>query len=90
MTVSHQRILKSWFLTFHKPFFDALEENGNFVLNIKDKVVEGVRHRYVWNTIEALCENGWYSIEDYLWFKPNQCLANGLIGCVMVGNIVST
>lgn len=62
---------KSWFLTFHKPFFDALEENGNFVLNIKDKVVEGVRHRYVWNTIEALCENGWYSIEDYLWFKPN-------------------
>lgn len=60
-----------WFLTFHQPFFDALKPTGSFVLNIKDKVVDGVRHRYVWRTIEALCDRGWFSIDDYLWHKPN-------------------
>jgi site-specific DNA-methyltransferase (adenine-specific) len=60
-----------WFLTFHEPFFNALKPEGSLVLNIKDKVVDGVRHRFVWRTIEALCERGWYSIEDYLWHKTN-------------------
>ncbi len=60
-----------WFLTFHEPFYNALKPKGSFVLNIKDKVVDGVRHRFVWHTIEALCERGWYSIDDYLWHKTN-------------------
>lgn len=60
-----------WFLSFHEPFFNALKPTGSLVLNIKDKVVEGVRHRYVWHTIEALCDRGWFSIEDYLWYKTN-------------------
>ena len=60
-----------WFMSFHEPFFNALKPTGSFVLNIKDKVVEGVRHRYVWRTVEALCERGWLSIEDYLWHKTN-------------------
>jgi len=60
-----------WFMSFHEPFFKALKPTGSFVLNIKDKVVEGVRHRYVWRTVEALCERGWLSIDDYLWHKTN-------------------
>ena len=60
-----------WFLSFHEPFFNALKPTGSFVLNIKDKVIDGVRHRYVWHTIEALCNRGWFSIEDYLWHKTN-------------------
>ncbi len=60
-----------WFLTFHEPFFSALKPTGSLVLNIKDKVVNGVRHRYVWQTIEALCERGWFAIDDYLWQKTN-------------------
>lgn len=60
-----------WFLTFHEPFFNALKPEGSLVINIKDKVVDGVRHRYVWHTIEALCKQGWYSIDDYVWHKPN-------------------
>jgi site-specific DNA-methyltransferase (adenine-specific) len=60
-----------WFLTFHEPFYNALKPTGSLIINIKDKVVDGARHRYVWQTIEALCERGWYSIDDYLWFKPN-------------------
>lgn len=62
---------KEWFLTFHEPFFNALKPTGSFVLNIKDRVVNGVRHRYVWHTIEALTELGWLSVEDYLWHKTN-------------------
>jgi site-specific DNA-methyltransferase (adenine-specific) len=60
-----------WFLTFHEPFFNALKPAGSLVLNIKDKVVDGVRHRYVWQTIEALSAHGWFAIDDYLWHKPN-------------------
>ncbi|HQZ81827.1 MAG TPA: site-specific DNA-methyltransferase [Pyrinomonadaceae bacterium] len=60
-----------WFMTFHEPFFQALRPSGSLVINIKDKVVDGVRHRYVWQTIEALCENGWFAIEDYIWHKTN-------------------
>jgi DNA modification methylase len=60
-----------WFLTFHEPFFKALKPKGSLVINIKDKVVDGVRHRYVWRTIDALNDKGWLSIEDYIWHKPN-------------------
>ncbi len=35
-------------LNFHKQMWRVLAEDGSFVLNIKDKVVDGVRHRYVW------------------------------------------
>jgi site-specific DNA-methyltransferase (adenine-specific) len=60
-----------WFLTFHEPFYHALKPKGSLVLNIKDKVVDGVRHRYVWHTIEALSQRGWFAIDDYLWHKTN-------------------
>lgn len=60
-----------WFLTFHEPFYNALKPTGSLVLNIKDKVVDGVRHRYVWQTIEALSKRGWFAIDDYLWHKTN-------------------
>lgn len=58
-------------MTFHEPFFQCLKPTGSLVINIKDKVIDGVRHRYVWHTIEALCRNGWYAIEDYIWHKTN-------------------
>ncbi len=60
-----------WFLTFHEPFFNALKPEGSLVINIKDKVVDGVRHRYVWRMIEALCDRGWLAIDDYIWHKTN-------------------
>lgn len=67
----HPDKFAEWFLTFHQPFYDALKPDGSLVINIKDKVVDGVRHRYVWHTIEMLCEHGWFGIDDYLWYKPN-------------------
>jgi site-specific DNA-methyltransferase (adenine-specific)/site-specific DNA-methyltransferase (cytosine-N4-specific) len=67
----HPDRFKDWFLTFHKPFYESLKPSGSLVINIKDKVVNGVRHRYVWHTIDALAEHGWFCIEDYLWHKTN-------------------
>jgi DNA modification methylase len=67
----HPDKFAEWFLTFHEPFFKALKPEGSLVINIKDKVVDGVRHRYVWRTIEALCDQGWFAIDDYIWHKTN-------------------
>jgi len=67
----HPDKFAEWFLTFHDSFYQALKPTGSLIINIKDKVVDGVRHRYVWHTIEALCERGWFAIDDYLWHKPN-------------------
>lgn len=60
-----------WFMTFHEPFYAALKPTGSLIINIKDKVVNGVRHRYVWRMIEALSDRGWLAIEDYIWHKTN-------------------
>ena len=62
----HPDDFAGWFMTFHEPFRDALKPSGSLVVDIKDKGVGGVRHRYVWHTIEALAAAGWYCVEDYL------------------------
>lgn len=67
----HPDNFATWFLTFHEAFFAALKPTGSLVINIKDKVVDGVRHRFVWHMIESLCERGWFAIDDYVWHKPN-------------------
>jgi len=67
----HPNEFPEWFLSFHQVFWDCLKPDGSLVINIKDKVVNGVRNRYVWKTIEKLSEAGWFCIDDYLWHKPN-------------------
>jgi len=62
---------KEFILSFHAEFWRVLSPTGSFVLNIKDKVVDGVRHRFVWHTIEALTRQGWRCVDDYIWVKPN-------------------
>ncbi|NCC73216.1 MAG: site-specific DNA-methyltransferase [Sphingobacteriia bacterium] len=60
-----------WFETFHDVFWNVLVDDGSLVINIKDKVVNGVRHRYVWRMIDRMVEKGWYCIDDYIWHKTN-------------------
>ena len=67
----HPDKFADWFTTFHEPFWNALKDDGSLVINIKDKVVNGVRHRFVWRTIDKLTALGWHCIEDYIWYKPN-------------------
>jgi DNA modification methylase len=58
-------------LSFHDQLWRVLADDGSFVLNIKDKVIDGVRNRYVWKTIMSLADKGWKCVDDYLWIKPN-------------------
>lgn len=67
----HPDQFPDWFSSFHEAFFGVLKPTGSLVINIKDKVVGGVRHRFVWKTIERLCSLGWYAIDDYVWHKTN-------------------
>ncbi|MGI8811074.1 MAG: DNA-methyltransferase [Pyrinomonadaceae bacterium] len=60
-----------FFMEFHEQFWRVLADDGSFVLNIKDKVIDGVRDRYVWKTIMKLEEAGWRCVDDYIWSKPN-------------------
>lgn len=58
-----------WFVQFHAVFWKALKLNGSLVINLKDKIVDKVRHHYVWQTIQSLNDLGWHSIDDYIWSK---------------------
>lgn len=58
-------------MSVHEQFWRVLAEDGSFVLNIKDKVIDGVRNRYVWKTLMALSDVGWRCVDDYVWIKPN-------------------
>jgi site-specific DNA-methyltransferase (adenine-specific) len=60
-----------WFMSFHEAFWNALKPEGSLIINIKDKIVNGVRHRYVWETMQILSKLGWHCIDDYIWHKTN-------------------
>lgn len=60
-----------WFLPFGEAMLQALKPTGSFILNIKDRVVNGERHPYVFELVLALRRTGWRWIETYIWVKPN-------------------
>jgi site-specific DNA-methyltransferase (adenine-specific)/site-specific DNA-methyltransferase (cytosine-N4-specific) len=60
-----------WLLSFSDAFWNSLVDDGSLILNIKDKVVSGMRHRFVWDTIESFAKKGWHCIDDYIWHKTN-------------------
>jgi DNA modification methylase len=67
----HPDEFPEWFMTFHDGIYGVLKNEGSFVLNIKDRVVDGVRNHFVWKTVQKLEENGWQPIDDYIWYKTN-------------------
>jgi len=60
-----------WFLPFADQFMRVLKPSGSFVLNIKEKTVDGERHTYVIELILALRKHGWLWTEEYIWHKKN-------------------
>lgn len=60
-----------WFLPIGAELQRVLKPTGSFVLNIKEKVVDGERHMYVLDLIRALKNQGWLWTEEYLWHKKN-------------------
>jgi site-specific DNA-methyltransferase (adenine-specific) len=60
-----------WFLPVGAQLWRVLKDDGSFVLNIKERVVNGERHTYVIELILALKRQGWLWTEEYMWHKKN-------------------
>ncbi|MCA0235795.1 MAG: site-specific DNA-methyltransferase [Bacteroidetes bacterium] len=60
-----------WFLPVSEQLLRVLKPTGTFVLNIKEKVVEGERSTYVMELIIAMRKQGWLWTEEFIWHKKN-------------------
>ena len=60
-----------WFLPKADEFFRVLKPSGTFVLNIKERVVDGERHTYVIELILEMRKRGWLWTEEFMWHKKN-------------------
>jgi len=60
-----------WFLPKASQFMRALKPTGTFILNIKERVVDGERHTYVIELILKMREQGWLWTEEFMWHKKN-------------------
>jgi len=60
-----------WFLPISKELLRVLKPTGTFILNIKEKVVEGERSTYVIELILAMRKQGWLWTEEFIWHKKN-------------------
>ena len=67
----HPNKYVDWFLPKSEEFLRVLKPEGTFILNIKERVVNGERHTYVIELILALKEQGWLWTEEYIWHKKN-------------------
>lgn len=60
-----------WFVPIGAELQRVLHDRGSFVLNIKERVVDGERSTHVIELILALREQGWLWTEEYIWHKRN-------------------
>lgn len=61
----------AWFLPIAAELKRVLKPTGSFILNIKERVVNGERHTYVLELVLAMRQQGWHWIEEYCWHKKN-------------------
>lgn len=60
-----------WFLPISKELYRVLKPSGTFILNIKERVVDGERHTYVIQLILEMRKQGWLWTEEFIWHKKN-------------------
>lgn len=60
-----------WFLPKSEELLRVLKPTGSFILNIKEKVVNGERSTYVMELILEMKKQGWLWTEEYIWHKKN-------------------
>ena len=61
----------AWLSPKCRQFQRVLKPTGTFVLNIKEKVVDGERHTYVIELILHMRRMGWFWTEEFVWHKKN-------------------
>ena len=54
-----------WFLPIADELYRVLKPTGSFILNIKERVVNGERHTYVIELILEMRKRGWLWTEEY-------------------------
>lgn len=67
----HPAAYVDWFLPIAAELKRVLKPEGSFVLNIKERVLNGERHTYVLELIVAMRKQGWLWTEEYIWHKKN-------------------
>ncbi|MDR3250435.1 MAG: site-specific DNA-methyltransferase [Tannerella sp.] len=60
-----------WFLPISNELLRVLKPTGTFILNIKEKVVDGERSTYVMELILEMRKQGWFWTEEFIWHKKN-------------------
>jgi DNA modification methylase len=60
-----------WFLPRSAEFLRVLRPDGTFILNIKEKAINGERHTYVIELILEMKRQGWLWTEEFVWHKKN-------------------
>lgn len=60
-----------WFLPISSELLRVLKPTGTFVLNIKEKVIDGERSTYVMELILEMRKQGWLWTEEFIWHKKN-------------------
>ncbi|WP_347273524.1 site-specific DNA-methyltransferase [Candidatus Kuenenia sp.] len=60
-----------WFMPITDELKRILNDNGSFILNIKEKAENGERHTYVLELILEMKKQGWLWVEEYIWHKKN-------------------
>lgn len=68
--ISPQKYVK-WFLPISEQLLRVLKPTGTFILNIKEKVVDGERSTYVIELIMEMKKQGWLWTEEFIWHKKN-------------------
>ncbi len=68
--ISHDRYVE-WFLPISEQLLRVMKPTGTFVLNIKEKVVDGERSTYVIELILEMRKQGWLWTEEFIWHKKN-------------------
>jgi DNA modification methylase len=61
----------AWFQPISAELLRVLKPSGTFILNIKERVVNGERHTYVLELILAMRAQGWLWTEEFVWHKKN-------------------
>ena len=61
----------AWFIPIAAQLLRVLKPTGTFILNIKERVVNGERHTYVIELILEMRKQGWLWTEEFMWHKKN-------------------
>ena len=67
----HPNKYVEWMLPKTSQFLRVLKPTGTFILNIKEKTINGQRHTYVIELILKMKEQGWLWTEEFVWHKKN-------------------